>query len=94
LVILFLYLTGFQLLPLWNHHQNTLWVSLYPLKEEIREKSFHRLLLTTLFVESTVFTLVLLWKGEMLVSLVAFICAIAFCFYFVLFYSKKRLQLK
>lgn len=94
LVILFLYLTGFQLLPLWNHHQNTLWVSLYPLKEEIREKSFHRLLLTTLLVESAVFTLVLLWKGEMLVSLVAFICAIVFCFYFVLFYSKKQLQLK
>lgn len=94
LVILFLYLTGFQLLPLWNHHQNKLWVSLYPLKDEVREKSFYRLLLTALIFESLMFALVLAAKGEMVISAAALICAIAFSFYFTLFYSKKRLQVK
>jgi len=28
MAVLFIYITGFQLLPLWNHHQNKLWVDL------------------------------------------------------------------
>jgi ABC-2 type transport system permease protein len=93
-VLLFLYLTGFQLLPLWSHHQNKLWVSLYPLEEGVREKAFNRLLLTILLVESVVFTLILVGNGDLLTILSAFVCAIAFTFYFVLFYSKKRLKWK
>lgn len=94
LVLLFLYLTGFQLLPLWNHHQNTLWVSLYPVDEGIKEKSFQWLLLSMLLVESIVFTVVILWKGDWLVGITSFIGAIAFSFYFVFIYSKKRILIK
>ena len=94
LVLLFLYLTGFQLLPMWNHHQNKLWVTLYPLAEGIREKAFNRLLLTILLVESIVFTLVLGWSGDILTSLSALVCAIVFSTLFVFFYSKKRLKWK
>ena len=93
-VLFFLYLTGFQLLPLWNHHQNKLWVSLYPLEEGVREKAFNQLLLTILLVESVVFTLVLIGNGDVLTILTAFVFAIAFTFYFVFFYSKKRLMWK
>ncbi|MDF2903852.1 MAG: transporter permease, partial [Bacillus sp. (in: firmicutes)] len=44
LVLLFIYLIGFQLLPLANHHQNKIWVSLYPIDNHLKEKSFLKLL--------------------------------------------------
>ncbi len=92
LVILFLYLTGFQLLPLAEHHQNKIWVSLYPLEEQWKVKSFQKLLLGILLFESVIFSLVLLVKGEILVSLGAFLAAVVFSVYFVFSYSKKRLK--
>jgi ABC-2 type transport system permease protein len=94
IVVLFLYLTGFQLLPMWNHHQNKIWVSLYPLEEGFRERAFNRLLLTILLVESVTFTLMLIGNGDLSTILLAFVSAIAFTYYFVFFYSKKRLKWK
>ncbi|MDE3838134.1 ABC transporter permease [Bacillus methanolicus] len=92
LVLLFLYLTGFQLLPLWNHHQNILWVSLYPVKVDFKVKSFHRLLLIILMIQSVVFSLFLLLKGEWAEALAALVAGSSFAYYFVFIYSKKRLQ--
>ncbi|EIJ81955.1 ABC transporter, permease protein EscB [Bacillus methanolicus PB1] len=92
IVLLFLYLTGFQLLPLWNHHQKILWVNLYPVKDEFKVKSFHRLLLMILLIQSVVFSLILLLKGEWAEALAALAAGISFTYYFVFIYSKKRLQ--
>lgn len=93
LVLLFIYLIGFQLLPLANHHQNKIWVSLYPVDERWREKSFLRLLLSILLFESMVLSIVLLWKGEPAVGLASLGCGIVFSFYFVFGFCKKRLKL-
>ena len=41
LSLLFIYLTGFQLLPLWNHHQNKLWIDLYPVAEKYKTVAFY-----------------------------------------------------
>jgi ABC-2 type transport system permease protein len=92
LSLLFIYLTGFQLLPLWNHHQNKLWVDLYPVEPKHKMAAFHSILKIILFVQSTVFTLIVLMKGEWLFSLAVLLSGLLFSYLFVTVYSKKRLK--
>lgn len=92
LSLLFIYLTGFQLLPLWNHHQNKLWIDLYPVDPKHKMAAFHSILKIILFVQSTVFTLIVLMKGEWLFSLAVLLSGLLFSYLFVTVYSKKRLK--
>lgn len=92
IALLFLYLTGFQLLPLWNHHQNKLWITLYPVPEEARWKSFNMLLLAILFFQSLVFALLITLKGEWLMAAGILAAGTVFSWFFVNIYSKGKLK--
>lgn len=92
IVLIFLYLTGFQLLPLANHHQNKIWVMLYPVADASKQKAFQQLLLAVLLFETVIFFIVLLVMGAYLYSFIALGAGIAFIFYFVFSYSKIRLK--
>jgi ABC-2 type transport system permease protein len=90
--ILFLYLTGFQLLPLWNHHQNKLWVDLYPVEPKFKTAAFHSLLMTILVIQAVIFTLFILVKGDLYISLLTLLAGLVFSYLFVYFYAKNRLK--
>ncbi|NYE05575.1 ABC-2 type transport system permease protein [Bacillus niacini] len=92
LSLLFIYLTGFQLLPLWNHHQNKLWIDLYPVTQDHKTTAFHSLLMRILFIQSFIFTVIILFKGEWIFSLIILLSGLLFSFLFVNVYSKKRLK--
>jgi len=92
LSLLFIYLTGFQLMPLWNHHQNKLWIDLYPVHQKHKMAAFHSILKIILFVQSTVFAFIILIKGEGLLSLAVLLSGLLFSYLFVTVYSKKRLK--
>ena len=92
LTILFIYLTGFQLLPLWNHHQNKLWVDLYPVSPKNKTASFHFLLMIILVIQTIIFALLILLKGEWLYSLLVLGAGLVFSYFFVYFYSRSRLK--
>ncbi|MEH7276069.1 ABC transporter permease [Neobacillus vireti] len=90
--LLFLYLTGFQLLPLWYHHQNKLWIDLYPVSQTYKTEAFHTILRNILFVQTSVFALVLLIKGQWMFTGIILLTGLLFSYLFVHFYSKKRLK--
>jgi ABC-2 type transport system permease protein len=92
LVILFLYLTGFQLLPLWHHHQNKLWVDLYPVEEKHKLDAFHSLMMVILTVQTVLFALFILLKSEPVLALLGFLAGMVFNYIFIYFYSKNRLK--
>lgn len=92
LSVLFLYLTGFQLLPLWNHHQNKLWIDLYPVEERFKAASFHFLLMMILTVQNILFFLIILMKGQLITAFLEMISSIVFSYIFVYFYSKTRIK--
>ncbi|MDQ0198116.1 ABC transporter permease [Neobacillus ginsengisoli] len=94
LAILFLYLTGFQLLPLWNHHQNKLWVDLYPVALKFKTAAFHHLLMVILIIQTIIFTLFIFIKGEISSAVLVLFAGIGFSYLFVYFYSKNRLKAK
>ncbi|SFA79924.1 MULTISPECIES: ABC transporter permease [unclassified Bacillus (in: firmicutes)] len=91
LSLLFLYLTGFQLLPLWNHYNNKIWLELYPLKSEQKKTAFQSLLFKLMMIQSVLFALMMLVKGDYIISLLAFSASILFSIFFVYFYNNKKL---
>jgi ABC-2 type transport system permease protein len=89
-LLLFLYLTGFQLLPLKNHHQNVLWIDLYPIRNEQREKAFKKILTVVLMLQTIVFSLLFVLKGDWIFSLFGLGIGIIFTLLFVRYYSLKK----
>ncbi|WML43299.1 ABC transporter permease [Neobacillus sp. PS3-40] len=92
LAVLFLYLTGFQLLPLWNHHQNKLWLDLYPVSIRFKSWAFHSLLMIILLTQVLLFALIIFIKGEVLIAVLELLAGIGFSYIFVFMYSKSRLK--
>nr|WP_263328411.1 ABC transporter permease [Neobacillus sp. Marseille-Q6967] len=90
--LLFLYLTGFQLLPLWNHHQNKLWVDLYPVAPRYKKTAFHSLLIIIMLTQAILFSLIILLKGEWMISLYVILSSSVFSYLFVYVYSKNRIK--
>ncbi|CAG9609471.1 ABC transporter permease [Pseudoneobacillus rhizosphaerae] len=88
-LLLFLYLTGFQLLPLKNHHQNVLWIDLYPISEQ-REKAFKKILTWVLTLQTVVLSLLFVLKGEWLLFLIGLGIGLVFAVVFVRYYSLKK----
>jgi ABC-2 type transport system permease protein len=89
-LLLFLYLTGFQLLPLKNHHQNVLWIDLYPIISEQREKAFKKILTSVLTLQTVVLSLLFVLKGEWLLFLIGLGIGMVFTVVFVRYYSLKK----
>ena len=92
MAVLFIYLTGFQLLPLWKHHQYHSMLELYPLSESRKEISFLNVLRKVLLSQCILFALVLLIKGEFVVAFITLLVSIIFSFYFVSIYTKRKIK--
>ncbi|MED3563492.1 ABC transporter permease [Bacillus xiapuensis] len=92
LAVLFLYLTGFQLMPLWNHHQNKLWVDLYPVSTPFKSAAFQSLLMVILVLQALLFALFILIKGDIIIAMLELAAGLAFSYIFVYVYSRKRLK--
>lgn len=92
LVVLFIYLTGFQLLPLWKHHQNHSLLALYPINRQAKEKAFLGFLRKVLWTQSVLLSLVLAVKGDLMFALASLAAGIVFTVYFVSFYSQRKIR--
>ncbi|HEY4549290.1 MAG TPA: ABC transporter permease [Bacillus sp. (in: firmicutes)] len=92
MAVVFIYLTGFQLLPLWKHHQYHSMLELYPLSESRKEFSFLSFLRKVLFSQSILFALVLFVKGEFAVACITLLVCIVFSLYFVSIYTKRKIK--
>lgn len=91
LAVIFLYLTGFQLLPLWKHHQNKFWIDLYPVPANDKTAAYVNLMMAILSIQTIIFSVVLFLKKEWSYGLLEFLLGIIFDYLFVYIYSKKRI---
>lgn len=90
-ILLFLYMTGLQLLPVWRQHEMKIWVSLYPLPDELRRKAVIQLISILLFIESLVFFAVALFTGGLLPGAVSLAVGIGFIILFQA-YAKNKME--
>lgn len=89
LILLFIYLTGFQLLPLRLHHQNNLFFELYPLEQNVKDQALKQLLNLVLIIQAVIFSLTCLFGGQLIEGLITLLMSISFVLIFVNFYSGK-----
>lgn len=91
-VLLFLFLTGFQLMPLWNHHQNKIWLQLYPIEESFRGNAFKKILTIILMLQSIFLAIPIFLKEEWAVGFISMVAGFVFSYLFVYIYHKNRLK--
>lgn len=90
--ILFLYLTGFQLLPLWKHHENKLWLAIYPVEENLKWDSFKKLLSVILIVQTLFFAIPFFMKEEWTIACLFIASGVVFSILFSFVYAKRKVH--
>lgn len=92
-VLLFIYMSSFQLLTLYRHHRTILWLDLYPVPLEDRQKAFMRLIYTLTLFKTFIFSLVFLWTvGDLLYYLLIVSVCLSFVYLFMTFYVKPQID--
>ncbi|MFP7168748.1 ABC transporter permease [Terribacillus halophilus] len=90
--LLFLYLTGFQLIGLWKHHRTIAWMDLYPVPDATRKRALLALLQQLAVIQAVLLSLVFLLRADVLGFGLALAAGVAFGLGFVRMYVPKRLK--
>ncbi|KKB41794.1 ABC transporter permease [Bacillus thermotolerans] len=90
--LLFIYLTGFQLLPIIRRHETKMWVSLYPVAQEQKSRSLLSLITRLLAIQSILFGLAVLISNTAMYALIVLAVGLAFSFVFTKLYAPGRLK--
>jgi ABC-2 type transport system permease protein len=90
--ILFIYLTGFQMIPMFKRFDYKIWVSLYPVPESIKKHSFRQVVQWALIVQAVLFSLALVLSGQLLEALIMLGAGLLFAFGFANFYLIQRVK--
>lgn len=90
--LLFLYLTGFQLVPLYKRFDYKIWVLIYPLSKELKTSSFKKVLTQSMMIQSIIFALPLIMKGLWLEGVIILLAGFVFSLLFSSYYLAQRLK--
>lgn len=92
LVLLFIYMSCFQLLTLYRHHRTVMWLDLYPVSLKIRKDAFIRLMYELTFLKTFILSLIFLWAvGDILYFALMVILSLIFIFSFMNIYVKRKI---
>ncbi len=90
--VLFMYLTGFQIIPLYKRFDFKIWVMIYPVPSGIKVASFQKLMNQALMIQAFLLSLPLFIKAEWLQGLILLLAGLSFSIFFSQFYLVKRLK--
>src|SRR5699024_2537879 len=82
LALLFLYMSSFQLIPLFSHHQTLIWMDLYPVEKADQQASFLKGSKQLGFIQTIIFTAVFLIE----------VLGMLYIYVFHQFYVQKKIQ--
>lgn len=91
ILLLFVYLSGFQLLPLYRHHVMKIWIDLYPISVEVRRSSFLQFLFYLLLIKTSLYSIVIFFTGDIILGFLAIGIGFVFSYLFTFTYVKKKL---
>ncbi|MFZ0369225.1 MAG: ABC transporter permease [Halobacillus sp.] len=89
--ILFLYLSAFQMMTLWNHHRTNIWLDLYPIKKEWKQGALLEWLRQIMLFQTFVFGVLFIIQWNLLGLLIVWIGGSAFSIAFIQGYVKQKL---
>lgn len=90
--LLFLYLSGFQMMTLWNHHRTIIWLDLYPVQQQWKQKAVLQWLRTIMLFQTVVFGLLLALQFQWTGMIGIWVLGTLFSYAFVQTYVKQRLN--
>ncbi|MFG6149523.1 ABC transporter permease [Halobacillus sp. B23F22_1] len=89
--ILFLYLSAFQMMSLWNHHRIIVWLDLYPVKKEWKQQAMLTFLKQLMLFQTILFTLLFLMQWNLTGVIIVAAGGTLFTYIFIQSYVKPRL---
>ncbi|MUV36589.1 Protein EcsB [Lentibacillus sp. JNUCC-1] len=91
--LLFLYLSGFQMMTLFHHHRTVMWLDLYPVRTELRSRALLRLLRKLAYLQTVLLVIAALISssGDWLTALSVLGVGIGFNVLFNEGYVRKKM---
>src|SRR5690625_5512194 len=83
-MLLFLYLSSFQLVTLYEHYRTIIWVDLYPVESVIRQESLVQLLIQLTVIKTIIFSILFLITTYFASFIFVFVIYVLFIFLFIL----------
>ncbi|NIK12652.1 ABC transporter permease [Alkalibacillus almallahensis] len=90
--VLFLFMSGFQFIAIYNHHRTVEWLRLYPVAVDVRRKAVHQLILVIMVVQVVITTIGFVWASDWVNALIYLSIAAAFTVLFEAFYVRGRIR--
>ncbi|TFB22085.1 ABC transporter permease [Filobacillus milosensis] len=90
--LLFLFVTGFQFITIYNHHKTIDWVQLYPVESDIRKKAVHQLIFLLMLVKVMVLFIMFIIATDIVGAVIYGGIGLIFTLVFENFYVKSRIE--
>lgn len=91
-LLLFLYMTSFQMISLYHHYRTNIWIDLYPIENIVRRKTFLTFLSHITIGQAIIFSLVFIGLTQYIYFLYGLIIGLVFTYIFIHLYVKQKLN--
>ncbi|WP_284139486.1 MULTISPECIES: ABC transporter permease [unclassified Virgibacillus] len=91
LALLFIYMSSFQMMTLYQHHRTIMWLDLYPLDQSVRQHALKKWILLLATVQTVLFSLAFVLVQAYAGSVIIFVSGMAFNFTFIPTYIRRKL---
>jgi ABC-2 type transport system permease protein len=89
--ILFLYMSSFQMMTLYQHHRTIMWLDIYPVEVEYRKHALIKWIVQLAIIQTVLYAVVFLLTQIYIGSLVTLVGGILFTYLFTNGYIKRKI---
>jgi ABC-2 type transport system permease protein len=89
--VLFLYLSCFQMMTIYQHHRTNIWLDIYPVETKPKQQAVMKLLYQLSIGQAVIFSLVFLFTQAYIGFAITLLGGILFNFLFINGYVKAKL---
>lgn len=89
--VLFLYMSIFQMMALFQHHRTIMWIDIYPVDTSIRQKALLKWLMQLAVIQTIIYVIILLLGMYMIAAAMVLVAGLLFSYIFIQGYGKRRL---
>ncbi|GAA0438274.1 ABC transporter permease EcsB [Lentibacillus halophilus] len=90
--LLFMYLSSFQMVSLYRHHRTIMWLDLYPVGLDVRQRSFAKLLYELAMIQTVLYALLFVFMQDWVGSLGVIAAGVLFIYMFVRGYVQRTIM--
>ncbi len=90
--VLFLYMSSFQMVTLYHHHRTVMWLDLYPVGLDVRQRSLVKLLYQLAMIQTVLYAVLFASMQEWIGSLVVLAVGALFIYTFIHGFVYKKVM--